>query len=909
MPRIVHGLFIAGLSHDGADTDPVLFTDGPLNASSISGLSPLGSSTNVVQHLVTASISGAAARISDLRDPLIAASAPSVQIADDRIGTYSRYFAPDPGWANTTRWILVNATTLPASTTSMVLSGDTAPTVNQLVYLGNETIRIDSVSQLSFRHIYTCGVTRGVCGSRAVTHSLDPSTYPPGDDGSRESLVVYSRRVYDGNRKIEAALYMFSMSETNPENIESAFWVWYGYLSDVPKQNADFQWTINVKHFTQALTEFQMRGGEPLDLARCVQSTQLSTGYYGGTGSVGGVATIPGTGTFGGLPQQVIFHLTVYEFERLFNVVARAHHASNFTGASALGVIEGLLTPDGRVFFELTGEVGGHSWVWRVTGIDAANGANNDVISVYGTLTGFSPKASATDDPVTFEPDEDFTYNRDEGLNAGFTYSNNENETRVRLAQGETAPKISCRLRLSPCTFVDAALMILLSGYGSGVNDATYDLIPGGRGMQFNPSWLNTGSAPADPLAVSKGTQLWLEHLAIDDEVYEYAFTHETKIGDWFRNELLLRNMILAFVPTTGKIGPRIWVRNDSYTALRPVIFPETDIDSTENLPEQRAVFLERGIDSVTLEAKFRKPLQDLDARSSDLSKAPTVRIWKQGGSFSDEELQAGNLSLFLRAVFGVGVGTPRVFPIPLSVDDTVSFGDLVTWTDPFVATASGRGFTTRKLICLGIDPVAKEAIKYAYCVEDLVNLDTSEDATTKLGTALRIDGIVDLNTTARTATLLVSAFDIGQVFRIDTGDSSLWSNIVTGTGVVSIRTEALHNPRQTAGERLGYQEMYVTITAVTYDAKAKKSYISVSWSSAMGGTFNSRGVTAENVIAIGSIVQLPDYRAQSAAPTGTAINPVLHQGYNAGAGSNRTHISALSRRPRFDGRRSLLGS
>lgn len=906
MPRIVHGLFIAGLSHDNADTDPVLFTDGPLSASSISGLSPLTTSTQVVQHLATASISGAAARISDLRDPLIAASAPSVLIDDDPLGTYSRYFAPDPGWANTTRWIVVNATNLPAATTSLVLSGPTAPTVGQLVYLGNETIRIDSVSQLSFRSIFTCTVTRGVCGSRAVTHSLDPSTYPPGDDGSRESLVVYSRRVYDGNRKIECALYMFSMDPNNPDNIGSVLWVWYGYLSDVPKQNASFQWAINVKHFTQALTEFQMRGGEALDLSRCVQSNQLSTGYYGGTGSVGGVVTTPGTGTYGGLPQQVTFRLTVYEFERLFNVVARASHSANFTSSSALSVIEGLLTPDGRVFFEFVGEVGGHTWIWRITGIDSQGGANNDVIAVYGTLVAFSPKASATDDPCVFEPDADFTYNRDEGLNQGFTYSNNENETRVRLAQGETAPKVSCRLRLSPCTFVDAALMILLSGYGGGTNDATYDLIPGGRGLGFNPSWLNTGSAPADPLLVNKGTQLWLEHLAIDDEVYEYAFTHETKIGDWFRNELLLRNMILAFVPSTGKIGPRIWLRNDTYTALNPVNFPETDIESSENLPEQRAVFLERGIDPVTLEAKFRKPLQDLDARASDLTKAPTVRIWKQGGSFSDEELQAGNLSLFLRAVFGVGVGTPRVFPIPLSIDDVTTFGDLVTWTDPFVATATGRGFTTRKLICLGIDPNAKEAIKYAYCVEHLIDLDTSEDNTTKLGTALTIDGIVRIDTTARTATVRVTAFDLGQAFRVDTGDDNLWAQIVTGTGVVSVRTEQQHNPRQTAGERLGYQEMYVTVTDATYDIKAKKSYLSLSWTLAMSTT---RNVDAETIIAIGSTVQLPDSRAQSAAPTATAINPVLHQGYNAGSGSNRTHVSALSRRPRFDGRRSLLGS
>lgn len=898
MPRIVHGLLLCGLSYDGS-INPTLFTDGPLDASTISGLSPLTTSSVVVRHMTTAGISGAAARVSDLRDPLIASSSPSATLQDDAQGTLSEFFCPDSGYANTTRWVVLNTNTITAATTSIILTGDTAPTVNQIVYLHNEAIRIDSVS--SSQNDHTCGVTRGVAGSRALTHSLDPSTYPPGDDGSRECLVVYSRRVYDGDRKIEAALYIFKMSDTNPHAISSVLWAWYGYLGGVPKQNTSFEWVIPVKHFTTALSEFQMRGGEELETKYCVQITQLSTGYGGATGDGGDIGAFSGSGA---RPSTVRFRFTPYEFERLFNIVARQAQTSVFT--TSFSAINALLVADPRMYFEIVGEVGDHTWIWRVTSITTIHGVNGEVCWVNGTLVGASPGASCQDSPAFFTGGDGF-YTRDEDVNAGFTFGIPPNDSYhvARIDAGEAPPKLKCRLRLSPCTFGEAALMLILSGYGGGVNNATYDLIPGGRGMQFNPSWVNIGSAPVTPKLVSMSTQEWEDHISNDEEEFEYAFTHETKLGDWFRNELLLRNMILAFVPSTGKIGPRIWARVGTHTAINPVVFPVIEIDAGESLKEQKAIFLERGIDGVTLDAKWRKPLQNPDARATDLSNAPTVRIWKQGGRFQDSEFESGSLALFLRAVFAVGIGSPRVFAVPLALDSGVAFADLVTWTDPSQPTATGRGFSSRKMICLGIDPNPREAITYAYCVEDLVNreADASASNTTKLGTALEVTGIVDIDTTNRTATLEVVGFDINQQFQIDTGDDNIWGALSDELNWVSIRTQSSHNPADTAGERQGYQEIYATVTNVTYNNAARKNYISISWTAAMGAS----RVTVDDVISLGATVQLPDYRPSGSAPGGATIRPLNAQGTSAQ--SNRVHINAVSRRPLWTSRRSLIGS
>lgn len=901
MARIVHGLLLCGLSSDGS-VNPTLFTDGPLDAASITGLSPLTTSTVIAQYMTPAGISGAGARVSDLRDPLIASSIPSAVLQDDALGTLSEFFCVDSGWENTTRWVILNANIITAATTSIILTGETAPTVNQIVYLNNEAIRIDSVATSQNDH--TCGVTRGVAGSRALTHSIDPSTYPPGDDGSRECLVVYSRRVYDGDRKIEAALYMFKMSDTNPHSIDSVLWVWYGYLGGVPKQNTSFEWVIPVKHFTAALSDFQMRGGEPIDIKHCVQIMTLQTGYGGATGDGGDVGDFSGSGA---RPATVRFRFTPYEFERLFNVSIRQAQTSVFT--SSFSSFLSLLSADPRVYFEIVGEVGGHTWIWRVIGINSTHGVNGEVCWVSGTLVGASPGASCQDAPAYY-PLYNYgtgeTY-RDEDVNQGFTFSIPINDPfhEVQVDEGETPPKLSCRLRLSPCTFGEAALMLILSGYGGGVNNATYDLIPGGRGMQFNPSWINIGSAPVTPKLVSMSTQEWADHISNDEEEFEYAFTHETKIGDWFRNELLLRNMILAFVPSTGKIGPRIWARVGTHTAIKPVVFPVIEVDSSESLKEQKAIFIERGIDGVSLAAKWRKPLQNPDARATDLSSAPTVRLWKQGGRFQDSEFESGSLALFLRAVFAVGLGSPRVFAVPLALDSGVSFADLVTWTDPSQPIATGRGFSSRKMICLGIDPNPREGITYAYCVEDLVNreADTNASSTTKLGTALEVTGIVDINTTSRTATLEVAAFDIDQAFQIDTGDDNIWATISDELNWVSIRIETDHNPTDTAGERQGYQEIYATVSGVAYDENAKKNYVSISWTAAMGAS----RVTVEDVIALGATVQLPDYRPSGAAPGGAMIRPLKDQGTSAQG--NRIHINAVSRRPLWTSRRSLIGS
>ena len=897
MARIVHGLFIAGLPWS-SNIHPTLFVDGPLSASSISGLSPLTTSTNIVQCMLPSGISGAAARL-NLRDPLVSAAAPTAQLQDDKTGTLSALFGPDPGWANTTRWTLLHTTSVAKATTSIVLSGPTAPTVDQIIYLGNEAMQVSAVS--SSHNTHTVTVTRGVCGTRALVHSLDPSSYPPGDDGSRESLVAYSRRVYDSSRKIECALYQFKMSDTNPHNISSVLWAWYGYLSDVPKCNTDFVWSISVNHFSKALSEHTIRGGEELETTYAAK-VLIQSSHGSGYGSTVGESMLD-------KPQMVQFILTVYEFERLFNMPIHSAQLPTTTSA-AISAADTAIKTATKVYYEILGEIGGYKYAWKVTQIASGFSVTGEyqTLLVKGVLQASEPGSSITNDPKVWPPYGDFTKHREDGLNDGFIRQSNGfslSEYRIRVEQGETAPKLSLRVRISPACFADAALYLMLSDWGSQSNDATYDAIVGGRGLGFNPSWVNSGSTPADPSTVGLDTQAWLEHKAIDAERYEYYFEPKRNVGDWFRNELTLRNMIMAFVPSTGKISARIWARKEAAAgALNPAIWPVSDIETSEVLAEQRVIFLERGIDPITLDAKFRKPLQDFEARSTDYSNAPTVRIWRTGGAIQDAELQTGNLANFLRAQFGVGIGTPRVFAVPLSPDSGVSFGDLYTWTDPSIPTASGRGFSSKRVIVLGIDPYFSEFITYAWCIEDLLNIEATEssDTTSIQSTGQVVKGIIDLDASARTATIWTDGLDFTQAFDVTTGDSSVWSTAPYGI----VKTRDAHNPVGTT-EKRGLKELYFVVSSVSYDSGLDRSYINISWNAAQDTT---RGLTASDIIKIGSFVQLPDYRPGFTAPDGgTYIQPHANQGYNGGSGSNISHINAVSRRPRFDGRRSLIGA
>lgn len=891
MSLYVCGLLVCGLSYDGS-TEATLFTDAPLDPTTIpAGLSPLSSSTQVVARMAAGGISGGAARFNSLRDPLLSSTAPSASLQDDALGTFAEFFAPDPGWTNTTRWVLNNKVRVESSDVSLVLTGGTAPTVAQLVWLNNECLRIDSVSTVGQDH--TCGITRARCGSRALTHALDPESYPDGDDGTKQAMTVYSRQLFEGGRRIEAALYHFRMSDTAPGAVAACEWTWYGYLAERPRSDSDMVYSVPVQHMTKAVEEATIKGGAAMELTHVIEVSgpPLVAGYV-----VGG-ATLP----------SIRVRLTRYEYERLYNTAIH-HGQSDTVNTTLYDTVRTDLLASIAAHPELVVEANGHTWIYRPTHYPPAiNDDGYETIRISCSFVARSQGASNADDPQVYPAEDGFDVRRDQGFSAGWCRSLGDvsaSEYRVRTSQGEAAPKVSLRWRIKPATWSIAALYLLLSHHGDGSNDATYDVIPGQRGLGFNPNWVNIGSAPADALTVDSGTQAWLELDALYNDSYEYAFRPGDKLGDWFRNECVLRSAVLAFVPSTGKLAARVWARTPSSIAT---LLPITDmgpVSPGQMLDEQRALFLERGIDPVTLEPRYRKPLQLEGARAVDTKDAPTVRIWKQGGAFTDLELASGALAALERAQFGSSLGTPQFFQIPATCNSGLSFADIVYWTDPSIPTATGRGFTARRLVVLGLDRKPGEGHLVAYCLEDVLGREDAQNGQSSSYTAsgLRITGIVSIDTTARTAEVLVEGLAVEQAFRGDTSDGALWSAIQGVTGHIRIAYYGAHNP-SLAKERRGSVELYATLTGLSYDSGLRQTNATIAWAASQTST---RSLDAADIIRVGATLHLPDHRPSTATPGGVSLT--LSSAMNT-EDLPRVWVSSASRKPRFDGWRSLISA
>src|SRR3990167_7229694 len=114
-----------------------------------------------------------------------------------------------------------------------------------------------------------------------------------------------------------------------------------------------------------------------------------------------------------------------------------------------------------------------------IIGYGASRPAGITVIKFYADFVARSQNSSLDDQPIVLEPSDGFTKRREQDLNAGFIEALgngvSDTEYRVRLEQGEAAPKLSLRVRINT-DFATASLILLLSDRGGKVNDATYDV-------------------------------------------------------------------------------------------------------------------------------------------------------------------------------------------------------------------------------------------------------------------------------------------------------------------------------------------------------------------------------------------------------------------------------------------------
>ena len=923
--KIVSGLLIRGLSVASSEY-PTLFVDAPLAKSTIpAGLGPLSDANLVISGRLAANGISGSTWTGGIREPVFVGSAPTARLLDDATGTLSRLLAADAAWRYTNHWTLDEVGSVAKDLLTLVLRGPVAPTASQIVYLGSEAIKIGAVATSG--KIHTCtSCVRARCGSRAIVHSLDPDSYPPGSSGIEETLIATSRPLFDDTR-YEAVLVQFRMTDADPEAVESAEWVWFGHVSARPTRNVDNTWSVPVAHVSAAIKNHSFGGQKGIELSHVVwvnvttDALDVSVPQGGGTlgfnaGALAGQFGFGGGYSVGGvsaaiatsrLPSKVTFDLTRYEAERIFG---QALHkpGSNFFDTTLVTNLNTHLGVDSRVTYEIHCEAGGHPWVFRIDSLNNSGGDLNSIF-VHASLVARGPGAAVDDATVTYPAGDGFTSARADGYNAGFA-NQVTGANRVRAAQGETPPKVTLRPRIR-ATFVETFLMLCLSGYGNLSNDSTYDVLVGGRGMQLDPAWFSTGSTPANPLTSSEGTTILQELGALLDDTYDYAILPEGNLGAWLKNECYLTTTCLGFLPTTGKLALRLLARKSSSpTALNPIIGSAELVKTTERLPPIRAIILERGIDPVTLEWRYRKPLYAPEARARDVGEAVSVRVWKDGGEFLETELATGPLARLERWFLATTQGSPYFWQVAVSASSGLKFGDQVTWTDATIPTANGLGVTSLPCLVIGVDRDTSKGLLRVRIIEDVLNGATETTnpgggATAgKIAPRLKIKGVISQVSATRFICQVESvASDVG--FNINSSHSETWLNLKDDAQRVRVVNPKKHNPAG-ATERLGLLEASGTVLAITYREKARKNEVELSFSALW-----SRGgfTLAADIVVPGAYILLQDNVQASQNPEGVALGGYNAIGYDSGNGADFIQISAASRKPKFDGHRSLIST
>jgi hypothetical protein len=892
--RVVWGLLIRGLSVDGS-ANPTLFVDGDLDASTLP--SPLSTSSQIKGWLVPDSFSGAKANL-DLRNPLISATAPTIQLQDDATGTLAALLEGDPGYLNTSRWTLDSTVSLSASATSLVVTGHTTIAVGDELYLNGECVTVTNraLTHSGQVNVQTLTVTRGACGSDAKAHAVDPSTYPPGTDGSQACLTLYSRPQFE-NGLFEAQIFQFKMDDTNPASVSSILHGWFGFVEARPQPDGDFRWTVAVTHASKALAEFVVPGAKDLELSHCINVVATKEAdLLGGMGGFTSFARL--------LPGVVKFNFTRAEFEALFNEPAHLSQSTQFD-SSLITTLSSRLAPNGKVSREIVAKVGPFSYVWNLRSLTYVNA---DKVTGIGVLVDHDQLATITAEPASYPPIYLSAFPRADGYSQGFIKHNSTalattlQYDRVRTEQGEAAPVVTGRWAIKT-TFLEALLYVSTSGHG-GTSNGAYDLLQGGWPC-LDPDWLNTGSAPVSPLDVSEGTAAILELNALLSETYDYYFTPGDNLGEWLRNELLLHCCLLSFVPSTGKLAARLWSRKrSSPTALNPVVAPDGDVQREGELEEIRALYLERGFDPVTLAFKHKRAVATPDARARDFKDATVIRIWKRGATeFSDAELASGPLARLARALTTSHLGRPFLYAIPVAADAGHVFGDLLTWTDPAQSTATGRGVTALPLIALAVVPDPRGGRSVVYGLWDVLGAEVAAVASAgRIAPALKVLAVGANSSTEFVLVVTSTGADTG--FRIDTSHGSIWTTLAGASGRVRIVTPTRHNPTGTA-ERTGLGEVSVTVNSVAYDSGSKRSTMVVT----IGASWVRGGLVALDVIKPGARVLLQRYLPASVNPEATVVKGEAGQDYNSGSGRDFIKYSVPASRQPYDARRSLIGS
>jgi len=359
----------------------------------------------------------------------------------------------------------------------------------------------------------TLTLVRGVCGSIATRHRLDPLRYrtPSGLD---DKLILDSRPDFAAHT-FTAQLYLFRLDQYGA--VTASYLSRYCYVEGAPSPQKGRVWEIRLRDIGELLAKHKIGAKErTVSLSRRIMINSFAYDQYADTGY--------------GVAKEITAHCTRLEGELL---TREPLHRAN------LGVLNESMTDDLSALYNTTAddllwylevEASG-KWLFEITSMAydtpiagyAASGGDTGFLAVRGTLVDREPTA-AVFEPGVAQVAGSLTltdgWSVDPASPVGYQ------------KQGEVAPKITLRaVIIAPP--IAAFLLLCCNDDGS---------LPGRIGPELPLSWFQVGSAAGSVALIDPGTVDLAKRAQLLTANYHYALqmSSERTVGDYLAGDLCL---------------------------------------------------------------------------------------------------------------------------------------------------------------------------------------------------------------------------------------------------------------------------------------------------------------------------------------------------------------------------------
>ncbi len=733
-----------------------------------------------------------------------------------------------------------------------------APQIGSMYWIEGEAFYAGNVVTLSTQS-YRVVASRAHCGSYQERHEIDPAAYGESGEGKDYQMRLDSKPNFQGNR-FKGAFYLWRMAAQR-ESVCTEIDRRYFYVDKPPmliEKNGRFYYQIEPRPVPDVVEGYKFSATpKELPLTERVQVIAIEE-----ISSAAGYICRPIKAKLT-IPRQKAEQL----FRHALHLPPSGNLYTPLLGDLWTRIQAARPMVDHRIVVTSLG-----AWVYTISNVDYITYGGRTKAEFYLDLVGYEQGATiAGEHPNGSPPTQGASGVGESGFarppfESGWSWYP---QTKVNL--DEEAPTVALRWSFN-CKPIEAALICLLSR--GGATSGAYDKLLG-RPLSMPLEWINLGATVVDELTIDPRTQEALQLNQLLDETIVPQFQGSDTVGSFLRDLCLF--YLLLFAPKSN--GRFMFVRwaSTQPEGLEAINPSKESLDVGELLEPLQALNMLSGINEGDLSPQFGRSITLGGVKTVEaLANAVPVRVWQPGNVLSDEALTSEAFTNFVRALFSVLGGQPRLFKVETSLaDQQFDPGDVCQWTDKRIPTPEGIGFANVRFLVVGKDVNMRELTATYALLRDYYNETTTTEG--KVAPCLLIDQVLH-----RTGNdVVVDVFSIGDPdFDIGASYDEIYQELVNDGGYVRIAYPLAHNPEATeADDRPGWLECYAVVSSVRQRGRVSRMTLTLDPSWVRGG------FTSYDLIRRGARVYMTDRREDDQNVEGVLIEPNYRQLYSDGTG------------------------